>query len=199
VNARWTSSDGSGRSQVEDEFLFNPGWEKLKRWSFRLSIRGRNEHHIHFGPIQIRSLQVGGKARYALYASASCGHAERRPSNALACGPEKCMSPEQAAQYLNKNVCIFAYVHDVVVFDSGGRFLDRCADSRDWTADAWTGRDGVELSAADPRRNTKVQGQSPATARICRGGGTASDWGPESAIAGWTSRVHELAGSGTGG
>jgi hypothetical protein len=82
------------------------------------------------GLIQIKSLQVAGKVRYAFFASAvrlSCA-----PGMLFAGGPKKYKSPEQAAQDLNKDVCISSHIYDCVVFDDVALFLDLCrAEARD--------------------------------------------------------------------
>lgn len=41
--------------------------------------------------------------------------------------PKPCVAPEQAAKFLNKDICIAAHVYDVVQLSSGTRFLDVCA------------------------------------------------------------------------
>lgn len=38
-----------------------------------------------------------------------------------------CVSPEQAAEFLNKDICVSAHVYDVVELPNGTRFLDVCA------------------------------------------------------------------------
>lgn len=41
--------------------------------------------------------------------------------------PRPCVAPEQAGQFLNKDICISAHVFDVVELPNGLRFLDVCA------------------------------------------------------------------------
>ncbi len=41
--------------------------------------------------------------------------------------PKSCVSADQAAKLLNKDVCIAAHVYDVVQLRDGTRFLDVCA------------------------------------------------------------------------
>lgn len=44
----------------------------------------------------------------------------------LAAKPKPCTTPDQAGQFLNKDICISAHVYDVVEFPNGTRFLDVC-------------------------------------------------------------------------
>jgi hypothetical protein len=52
---------------------------------------------------------------------------------AFAGTPRQCVSIEQAAKMLNKDVCISAHIYDVVRLSDGTRFLDVCPPA---TADA---------------------------------------------------------------
>jgi hypothetical protein len=45
----------------------------------------------------------------------------------LAAKPKLCVTPDQAGQFLNKDICISAHIYDVVEFPDGTRFLDTCA------------------------------------------------------------------------
>lgn len=45
----------------------------------------------------------------------------------LAAKPRPCVTPDQATQLLNKDICISAHVYDVVKVTNGTRFLDVCA------------------------------------------------------------------------
>jgi hypothetical protein len=49
------------------------------------------------------------------------------PALALAAKPKPCISADQAAQMLNKDVCISAHIYDVVELPDGTRFLDVCS------------------------------------------------------------------------
>ena len=48
------------------------------------------------------------------------------PSFALASHPKPCIAADEAAQLVNKDVCISAHVYDVVELPDGTRFLDTC-------------------------------------------------------------------------
>ena len=45
---------------------------------------------------------------------------------ALRAHPKPCVSADEAAQMLNKDICISAHVYDVVQLSDGTRFLDVC-------------------------------------------------------------------------
>ncbi len=49
------------------------------------------------------------------------------PSYAFAAKPKPCVPAEQAAQMVNKDVCVSAHVYDVVQLPDGTRFLDVCS------------------------------------------------------------------------
>ncbi len=49
------------------------------------------------------------------------------PALALAAKPKPCVSAEQAAQMLNKDICVSAHIYDVVQLPDGTRFLDVCS------------------------------------------------------------------------
>jgi hypothetical protein len=48
------------------------------------------------------------------------------PLYALAARPRPCISADQAAKMLNKDVCVSAHIYDVVELPDGTRFLDVC-------------------------------------------------------------------------
>jgi len=49
------------------------------------------------------------------------------PALAFAAKPKPCVTAEQAAQMLNKDICISAHIYDVVELADGTRFLDVCS------------------------------------------------------------------------
>ncbi len=49
------------------------------------------------------------------------------PALAFAAKPKPCVSADQAAKLLNKDVCVSAHVYDVVELPDGTRFLDVCS------------------------------------------------------------------------
>lgn len=49
------------------------------------------------------------------------------PLIAIAGKPKPCLSVDQAAKLLNKDICISAHVYDVVELPNGTRFLDVCS------------------------------------------------------------------------
>jgi hypothetical protein len=49
------------------------------------------------------------------------------PTLALAAKPKPCVPAVQAAQMLNKDVCVSAHIYDVVQLPDGTRFLDVCS------------------------------------------------------------------------
>lgn len=63
---------------------------------------------------------LGSTCRLTLLAAAL-------PLAALAAKPKSCMSAEEAARQLNKDICISAHVYDVVQLTDGTRFLDVCS------------------------------------------------------------------------
>lgn len=80
---------------------------------------------------------------------------------APAAPPKPCFTAEQAAQMLNKDVCLSAHVYDVVQLPDGTRFLDICSpqttddDCRFTIVSPWEDRDLVgELAKY---RNMEVQ------------------------------------------
>lgn len=46
---------------------------------------------------------------------------------ALLAAPRKCVTAEQAATMLNKEICVSAHVYDIVQLPDGTRFLDVCS------------------------------------------------------------------------
>jgi hypothetical protein len=49
------------------------------------------------------------------------------PLAAFAANPRSCISADEAAKLVNKDVCIQAHVYDVVELPDGTRFLDLCS------------------------------------------------------------------------
>ncbi|MGA2207719.1 MAG: hypothetical protein ABSG10_13410 [Terracidiphilus sp.] len=49
------------------------------------------------------------------------------PALVFAAKPRPCVSADQAAQMLNKNICVSAHIYDVVQLPDGTRFLDVCS------------------------------------------------------------------------
>jgi len=49
------------------------------------------------------------------------------PTLAFAGKPKPCVAPDQAAQMLNKDICISAHIYDLVELGDGTRFLDVCS------------------------------------------------------------------------
>src|SRR5580692_7407261 len=49
------------------------------------------------------------------------------PALAFAGKPKPCVGAVQAAQMLNKDICISAHIYDVVQLPDGTRFLDVCS------------------------------------------------------------------------
>jgi len=49
------------------------------------------------------------------------------PFAALAGKQKSCLQPDQASDFLNKDICISAHIYDVVQLPDGTRFLDVCA------------------------------------------------------------------------
>jgi hypothetical protein len=49
------------------------------------------------------------------------------PALAIAAKPKPCVPADQAAQILNKDVCISAHIYDVIQLPDGTRFLDVCS------------------------------------------------------------------------
>jgi hypothetical protein len=49
------------------------------------------------------------------------------PVIVFAVSPSSCVTAEQAAQMLNKNVCVSAHIYEVVALSNGTRFLDVCS------------------------------------------------------------------------
>ncbi len=75
--------------------------------------------------------------------------------------PKPCVPAEQAAQMLNKDVCISAHIYDVVQLPDGTRFLDVCspetpdADCRFTIVSFWQDHDTV--GELNQYRNMNVQ------------------------------------------
>jgi hypothetical protein len=71
------------------------------------------------------------------------------PDIAFAGKPKQCFTADQAAQMLNKDVCISAHIYDVVRLPDGTRFLDVCspetpdAECRFTVVSFWPDHDSV--------------------------------------------------------
>jgi hypothetical protein len=78
-----------------------------------------------------------------------------------ASAPKPCVTADQAAKMLNKDVCISAHIYDVVQLPDGMRFLDVCspetpdADCRFTIVSLWQDRDTV--GELNQYRNMNVQ------------------------------------------
>jgi hypothetical protein len=85
------------------------------------------------------------------------------PPSAFAHNAAPCVSAEQAAQMLNKDVCVSAHVYDVVQIRDGTRYLDICSretpdeQCRFTIVSYWSDRDTV--GELDRYRNSNVQVQ----------------------------------------
>jgi hypothetical protein len=81
--------------------------------------------------------------------------------HASASTPKPCVTAEQAAKMLNKDVCISAHIYNVVQLPDGMRFLDVCspetpdADCRFTIVSLWQDRDTV--GELNQYRNMNVQ------------------------------------------
>ncbi len=49
------------------------------------------------------------------------------PAQAVASAPKPCVSAEEASKLIDKDVCVAAYIYDVVQLPDGTRFLDVCS------------------------------------------------------------------------
>jgi hypothetical protein len=83
------------------------------------------------------------------------------PLAAVAGPPKVCLTAEQASKLVNKDVCVTAYVYDVVRMPDGTRFLDVCSpqtpdeDCRFTIVSYWEDRD--EVGELNRYRNMNVQ------------------------------------------
>ncbi|MFZ0394681.1 MAG: hypothetical protein WCF17_12025 [Terracidiphilus sp.] len=79
----------------------------------------------------------------------------------LAARPKPCITPDQAAKFLNKDICISAHVYDVVKLPNGTRFLDTCAPDIPDDACRFTimslQQDRDTVGELDQYRNSDVQ------------------------------------------
>src|SRR5579863_6980779 len=66
----------------------------------------------------------GKNLHLAVFAAAMLAFASSLLSAAK---PKSCVAADQAAQMLNKDICISAHIYDVVQLSDGTRFLDVCA------------------------------------------------------------------------
>ncbi len=71
------------------------------------------------------------------------------PLLAFAAKPRPCIPADQAAQMLNKDICVSAHIYDVVQLPDGTRFLDVCSPQtpddqcRFTVVSLWEDRDAV--------------------------------------------------------
>ena len=83
------------------------------------------------------------------------------PLACFAAAPKQCVTAEQAAKMLNKDICISAHIYDVVQLPDGTRFLDVCspetpdADCRFTIVSLWQDHDTV--GELNEYRNMNVQ------------------------------------------
>ena len=86
------------------------------------------------------------------------------PAVSLAGAPKTCLTPEQALQKLNKDICISAHIYDVVQLADGTRFLDVCspdtpdAKCRFTIVSYWDDRDQVGELNQYRDRNVQIRG-----------------------------------------
>ncbi len=86
------------------------------------------------------------------------------PALALAGKAKPCVTADQAAKMLNKDVCISAHIYDVVQLADGTRFLDVCspetpdADCRFTVESLWEDRDTVGELNKYRDQNVQVRG-----------------------------------------
>jgi hypothetical protein len=86
------------------------------------------------------------------------------PMLAFASSPKACVSADQASKMLNKDVCITAYVYDVVQLPDGTRFLDVCSPQTPdeqctfTIVSRWEDRDEVGELRKYCNMNVKVRG-----------------------------------------
>ena len=83
------------------------------------------------------------------------------PCLVFAARPKQCVTADQAAQMLNKDVCISAHIYDVVLLPDGTRFLDVCspettdAQCRFTVVSFW--EDNGDVGELEKYRNMNVQ------------------------------------------
>jgi len=65
---------------------------------------------------------MGKSAPFALFAVMALA-----PTPAFSAKPKPCVTADQAAHMLNKDICVSAHVYDVVKLSDGTRFLDVCS------------------------------------------------------------------------
>ena len=74
---------------------------------------------------------------------------------------KSCVTPDQTASMLNKNVCVNAHVYNVVQLKSGTRFLDTCSPETPDSACHFTvislPEDGKEVGALDALKGQDIQ------------------------------------------
>jgi hypothetical protein len=86
------------------------------------------------------------------------------PISALAGTQKPCVTADQAAKLVNKDVCLTAFVYDVVQLPDGTRFLDVCTPKtpddacRFTIVSLWEDRDDVGELAKYRNMNVQVRG-----------------------------------------
>jgi hypothetical protein len=86
------------------------------------------------------------------------------PLVCFASAPKQCVSADQAAQLLNKDVCISTHIYDVVQLSDGTRFLDVCSpqtpddNCRFTIVSLWQDRDTVGELNEYRNMDVKVRG-----------------------------------------
>jgi hypothetical protein len=86
------------------------------------------------------------------------------PQTAAAAKQKPCVTTAEAAQFLNRDVCIAAHVYEVVQLPDGTRFLDVCApetpdaDCRFTIVSLWADRGDVGELSSYRDANVRVRG-----------------------------------------
>ncbi len=86
------------------------------------------------------------------------------PALAFAAKARPCVTADQAAQMLNKDVCIAAHIYDVVELPDGTRFLDVCSPQtpddqcRFTIVSLWEDRDDVGELAKYRNQDVEIRG-----------------------------------------
>ena len=86
------------------------------------------------------------------------------PALAFAGKPKPCMPAGQAAQMLNKDICVSAHIYDVVQLPDGTRFLDVCSPQtpddqcRFTVVSLWADRDEVGELKKYRDANVEIRG-----------------------------------------
>jgi hypothetical protein len=83
---------------------------------------------------------------------------------AFAAKPKPCVTADQAAQMLNKDICVSAHIYDVVELPDGTRFLDVCSPQtsddqcRFTIVSLWEDRDEVGELRKYRDQNVQIRG-----------------------------------------